>query len=182
MPNPIDLLLARLSAGDREALDLLMPLVYGELHRIAEAYLRREPQPQTLQPTGLVHEAYLRMVEYGMATCEDRAHFYGVAARIMRQILVDHARARRAAKRNAGLPLEGKLTQMHGSNRALAALDDALTALAADDPWKAHLIELRFFGGMSAEEIASLLGKPLHVVRRDLRIARAWLRREIGGR
>ena len=181
MPDKIAGLLSRLKGGDREALDQLIPLVYHELHRIAEGYLRRESHNHTLQPTALIHEAYLRLVEHGAAEYKSRAHFFGVAARVMRQILVDHARARHAAKRGSdtGIPLRRIREPAPERDRAIAALDDALMALAIEDEWKARLVEMRFFGGMTAEEIAESVRAPLHVVRRDLRFARAWLRREM---
>ena len=181
VPHPIDVLLSRLSSGDREALNDLMPLIYDELRRIAEGYLRREARAHTLQATALVHEAYLRLVEHGVAEYKNRAHFFGVAARVMRQILVDHARARRAMKRDRDttVPLPGSAALAPGRNRALLALDDALLALSIVDPWKARLVELRFFGGLNTEEIALTVLRPVHIVRRDLRIARAWLRKQL---
>jgi RNA polymerase sigma factor (TIGR02999 family) len=179
-PDPITVLLSRLNSGDREALNHLIPLVYHELRRIAEGYLRREAHNHTLQATALVHEAYLRMVEYGVAEYKSRAHFFGVAARVMRQILVDHARARRAAKRDRDTTVSHPHPALvNERDRALVALDDALIALATEDPWKARLIEMRFFAGLNAEQIAASAGRPLHIVRRELRIARAWLRKEM---
>lgn len=180
-PDPITVLLSRLNNGDREALNHLIPLVYHELRRIAESYLRREAHNHTLQATALVHEAYLRMVEHGVAEYKSRAHFFGVAARVMRQILVDHARARHAAKRDRDTTVSHPRSAaiVNERDRAVVALDDALMALAIEDPWKARLIEMRFFGGRSTEEIAASVARPLHVVRRELRIARAWLRKEM---
>jgi RNA polymerase sigma factor (TIGR02999 family) len=180
MPDPVAILLSRLNSGDREALNHLIPLVYYELRRIAESYLRREARNHTLQATALVHEAYLRLLEHGVAEYKSRAHFFGVAARVMRQILVDHARARRAAKRDRDTTVSHpRLALANEPDRAVLALDDALIALAFEDPWKARLIDMRFFGGMTAEEIAASAGRALHLVRRDLRIARAWLRKEM---
>lgn len=168
------------SDANREALNRLMPLVYQELRRIAEGYLRRESRDHTLQPTALIHEAYLRLIEYGVANYKSRQHFFTVAARVMRHILVDHARARQAAKRNidSQLPLTEPTTS-RDSSRTVTALDDALRDLAVSDPRKAELIELRFFGGMTADEISRRTGTPVHIVRRELRLAQAWLRREI---
>ena len=178
---PITELLSRVSGGDREAFDSLIPLVYGELHRMAEGYLRREWQNRTLQPTALIHEAYVRLVEQGGATLHNRAHFFGIAARVMRQILVDHARSRDAAKRGADVKvtLEPRFDFAPERDRVVIALDDALEELAAQDATKARYVEMRFFGGMSALEIAECLGTPVHIVRRELRAAQAWLRREI---
>ena len=164
-----------------DSLDSLIPHVYHELHRMAQGYLRRELQNLTLQPTSLVHEAYLRLVDQGATHYHDRAHFFGVAARVMRQILVDHARARHAIKR-AVPPGDLAYTGERSANersRIVVALDDALQALSAHDETRAHLVELRFFAGMTAQEIAGCTGIPLHHVRRELRIALAWLQREI---
>ena len=181
--SSITRLLDRASGGDREAFDDVMPLVYDELHRIAEAYLRRELQNRTLQPTSLIHEAYLRLVQFGPASYENRAHFFGVAARVMRQVLVDHARARQAGKRGAELKvsLQAGMDFAPEQERVVIALDDALNALAAVDDRKARLVEMRYFVGMTAVEIAECLGEPVHTVRRELRAAQAWLRREIEG-
>ncbi len=180
-PDSITVLLSRITGGDREAFDQLIPLVYHELHRIAERYLRRESQNRTLQPTALINEAYLRLVESSSSGYQNRAHFFGVAARVMRQILVDHARARLAAKRGADVkvPLEPRFDFAPERDRIVIALDDALNTLALQDAAKARLVEMRFFGGMTAEETAECLGTPVHIVRRELRAAQAWLRREI---
>lgn len=180
-PDSITMLLSRVSSGDREAFDHLMPLVYQELHRIAEGYVRRESQNHTLQPTALIHEAYMRMVESSGADYQNRAHFFGVAARVMRQILVDHARARHAAKRGAGvkIALDPRFDFAPERDRTVIALDSALNTLAREDGRKARLVEMRFFGGMTADEIAECVGTPVHLVRRELRAAQAWLRREI---
>jgi RNA polymerase sigma-70 factor (ECF subfamily) len=179
MPDPINAILSQIKSGERNLLDQLIPLVYQELHRMAEGYLRREAHSLTLQPTALIHEAYLRLVEHGAAEYKGRAHFFGVVARVMRQILVDHARARGAMKR--GTVTETFHPRFHErapqGDRAVVALHDALTALAIEDEWRAGLVEMRFFGGMTTQEIADCLGKPLHVVRRDLRVAQAWLLR-----
>jgi len=179
--TPITELLCRVSGGDREAFDHLIPLVYRELHRIAEGYLRREWHQGTLQPTALIHEAYVRMAEPGNLVIQNRSHFFGVAARVMRQILVDHARSRHAAKRGADVKvtLQPGLDFAAERDRVVIALDDALKALTRNDSRKAQLVEMRFFAGMTAIEIAECLGTPVHIVRRELRTAQAWLRREI---
>jgi RNA polymerase sigma factor (TIGR02999 family) len=178
MPDSITVLLSRLNRGDREALGQLVGLVYHELHRIAEGYLRRESRIHTLQATALIHEAYLRLVDHGATEYKSPAHFFGVTARVMRQILVDHARARAAAKRS--VDAIGRLpAAAPGKTRGMMALDDALAALSAEDPWLASIVEMRFFGGMTAEEIAAALETPLYIVRRDLRFARAWLRQRM---
>ena len=180
-PESITVLLSRISGGDREAFDRLIPLVYQELHRIAEGYLRREWQNQTLQPTALIHEAYLRLLQYSGPEYQSRTHFFGIAARVMRQVLVDHARARHAAKRGADLrtTLDPQWDCAPSRDRVVIALDDALNSLAGEDDAKARLVEMRFFGGMSAEEIGECVGAPAHAVRRELRAAQAWLRREM---
>jgi RNA polymerase sigma-70 factor (ECF subfamily) len=174
-------LLTRLNAGDRAAFDLLIPLVYEELHRIAAAYMKRQPQNHTLQPTALINEAYLKLVEYGDTDYQNRKHFYAVAAKVMRRLLVDHARASSSAKRGAGAIVA--LDQDSGVNsepdRIVMALDDALRTLAAEDGEKARLVEMRFFGGMTAEEIAESVSTPVHIVRRELRMAQIRLQQEI---
>jgi len=180
-PESITVLLSRVSGGDREAFNNLIPLVYQELRRIAAGYLRRESQNFTLQPTALIHEAYLRLVQSGGVDYQSRSHFFGVAARVMRQILVDHARSRQAVKRGAEVKVafEPRFDLAPKRDKIVMALDDALNTLACEDSAKARLVELRFFGGMSAEEIAECVGTPVHIVRRELRAAQAWLRREI---
>jgi RNA polymerase sigma-70 factor, ECF subfamily len=180
VPNPNDPN-DRASGSDREALDRLIPLVYRQLHRIAQAYLRRESRHQTLQPTALIHEAYLRLAEYGPADYQDRAHLFGIAARVMRQVLVDRARARNAAKRgfDVEVPLPWPPDVPQERSSVVTALDDALQALAIEDEKMARLVELRFFGGLTAQEISECVGVPVHTVRRRLRAAQAWLRREI---
>jgi RNA polymerase sigma-70 factor (ECF subfamily) len=176
----ITTLLTRLNVGEREVFEDLVPLVYHELRRIAQAYLRRESRNHTLQPTALIHEAYLRLAESRTAY-ENRQHFYAIAARVMRQILVDHARSRAAAKRGPGITvaLDPSCDFAPERDRVLISLDDALTALAQEDEWKARLVEMRFFGGMTAEEISRCVGAPVHIVRRDLRSAQIRLRQEI---
>ncbi len=178
----ITTLLSRLNGGDQGAFNDLMPLVYHELHRIAEAYLRRESHDHTLQPTALIHEAYLRLAQYDGADYQSRKHFYAVAARVMRRILVDHARARYAAKRGAAMTvaLERDADVATERDAVVISLDDALTALAGADEAKARLVEMRFFAGLTVEEIANCMGTPVHIVRRDLRSAQVWLRQEMG--
>jgi len=180
-PESITVLLSRVSGGDRQAFDHLFPLVYQELHRIAESYLRRESRNHTLQPTALINEAYLRLVEYGSTDYKSRAHFFALSARVMRQILVDHARSRNTAKRGGvKVSLNSSMEVALEQNRVVVALDDALNLLAAEDDRKARMVELRFFGGMTAEEIAESMALPVQGVRRELRIAQAWLKREMG--
>jgi RNA polymerase sigma-70 factor, ECF subfamily len=168
--------------GNREALDLLTPLVYTELRRLASHYLAGERAAMTLQPTALVHEAYLRLVAQSLPDWESRSHFFGVAAHLMRQILVDHARRRRSAKRgNAAekISLDAIVSFAPERDRDIEALDDALTALAAVDERKCKVIELRFFGGFSVEETAKALGISIATVGREQRMAEAWLHREV---
>lgn len=185
-PNPssndITALLAAWKQGDQAALEQLTPLVYQELHQLAHSYLRRERADHTLQPTALIHEAYLRLIDQKIHQWENRAHFYGVAARLMRQILVEYARGHHAAKRGGGalkLTLEAALDQSQEAPLELIALDDALTALAQVDERKCRVIELRYFGGLSVEETALALGISVPTVVRDQRLAQAWLHREM---
>ena len=177
----ITALLKDWSGGDREALERLMPAVYGELKRLASSYLRSERPDHTLQPTALVHEAFLRLQGQRSVEWSNRAHFFGIAARIMRRILVDHARRRRAAKRD-GAALRLTLADAGPNDRApeLIALDSALTSLEQLDPQQARVVELRFFGGLTVEETAEAAGISTATVKREWRTARAWLRREIG--
>jgi len=177
---PITELLSRASGGDREAFDRLIPIVYQELHRLAAAHLRREWRNRTLQPTALIHEAYARMVVQG-GQPQDRSQFFGIASRVMRQVLVDHARSRSAAKRgpDVRVTLKPGLDFAPDRDRVVIALDDALRSLAQSDARKAELVEMRFFAGMTAVEIAEFLAMPVHIVRRELRAAQAWLRREM---
>jgi RNA polymerase sigma factor (TIGR02999 family) len=169
-------------SGSKEALDSLTPIVYNELRRLADHYLRDEHAASTLQPTALVHEAYIRLVAQNLPDWESRSHFFGVAAHLMRQILVDHARRRTSAKRGSGAPkisIEESVTFAPGRHREIEALDDTLNALAAFDPRKAKVIELRFFGGLSVEETAQALGISIATVGREQRLAEAWLHREM---
>lgn len=180
--NRITELLAEWSNGDQTALEQLTPLVYQELHKLAHAYLNRERSGHTLQPTALIHEAYLRLIDQNIEHWQNRAHFYGVAARLMRQILVEHARSRGAEKRGGGainLALDEALDYSQDQAAELVALDDALTSLAEFDERKCRVIELRYFGGLSVEEAAEVLGISVPTVVRDQRMAQAWLHREL---
>ena len=174
-------LLVDWSKGDKEAFDRVMPLVYQELHKIARSYLRNERSETTLQPTALIHEAYLKLVDQSLPAWQSRSHFYGVAARAMRQILVEHARKRNALKRGEGRTVALEEAVVYSPERPadLIALDDALTALAAFDEHKCRIVELRYFSGMGIEEIAELMEISVATVRRHLRLAEAWLRREL---
>lgn len=173
-------LLAEWAKGNQRALDDLTPLVYKELRRLAASCLRKEHRSHTLQPTALVHEAYLRLVNQKTPNWQSRSHFYGVAARLMRQILVDYARHRQAGKRiNANAPLEQAVSFEDKRSGSLMALDSSLKALEKVDPRKCRAIELRYFGGLSTAEIAHALDVSQVTVRRDLRMAEAWLHREM---
>lgn len=168
--------------GSASALEELMPLVYGELRKIAARHLRGERRDHTLEPTALVHEAYLKMFEGTDMEWQNRAHFLGVAAHVMRHILVDHARARAAGKRGGGAmraTLDEAIAASGERDVDLVALDDALEALRALDERQARVVELKYFGGLSIEETAEVLGVPTSRVRRDWTLARAWLRREL---
>ncbi len=178
---PVTLLLQAWKEGDGTALDRLIPLVYAELKRMAGAYLSREPAGQTLQPTALVHEAYLRLAGADDPDFQNGTHFRSVAARIMRQILVDRARARHTEKRSGGWRVElDDSTGCAGERAAtLVALDDALADLERQDEEKARILELKYFGGLTAEEMAEILGLTPNQVNWQIRTAQAWLRREL---
>lgn len=186
-PRDISQLLADLRVGDRHALERLIPLVYAELRQLAAHYLRRERSAHTLQPTALVHEMYMRLaghVGQEGAVWENRAHFFGIAARVMRQVLVDHARAGGAAKRGAGrlrVTLNESSHVTPGPDIDILALEAALTRLATLDAGQARLVELRFFAGLTLEEAADVLGRTPRTLKRDWRSARAWLQRELSG-
>jgi RNA polymerase sigma factor (TIGR02999 family) len=168
--------------GDKQAIGRLTPIIYDELRRLAAHYLRDERAADTLQPTALVHEAYIRLVAQSMPAWECRSHFFGVAAHLMRQVLVDHARRHRSAKRGDGavvLPLTEGLSFAADKSNDVIALDDALTALASVDPRKSQVIELRYFGGFSVEEAAQALNISVATVGREQRLAEAWLHREL---
>jgi RNA polymerase sigma factor (TIGR02999 family) len=169
-------LLAEWREGNQRPVAELIPLVYGELRQLAAAYLRGERQGHTLQPTGLVHEAYLRLVDQSTPDWQSRSHFYGVAARVMRQILVDHARRKWAKKRVAGpVPLQQVVSFQPDRSDDLVALDDSLTDLEKIDARKCQAIELRYFAGLTMDEIARAMNLSVESVRRDMRMAEAWL-------
>lgn len=180
--TPVTELLANWGLGDAAAREELIPVVYAELRRLARRYLRRERPDHTLPSAALVHEAYLRLVDQSLPEWQSRAHFFGVAAQLMRQILVDHARHHRAAKRGAGAP---RLTLVPGMAIAqkpevdVVELDDALNQLAQLDPEQSRLVELRFFGGLSIEETAVVMGISPATVKREWATARVWLQREM---
>lgn len=179
--SEITRLLKDFGGGNQQALEKLMPLVYGELRRLADGYLRRERRDHTLQPTALVHEAYLKLIDQDI-TWHNRAHFFGIAARTMRQILVDYARGHNAEKRGAGsvkISLDEAIDFSEKRAAELVALDDALTALAAFDAEKAKLVELRYFAGLSIEETAEVLNVSIPTIVRHWRTAKAWLAHEI---
>jgi RNA polymerase sigma-70 factor (ECF subfamily) len=180
--QPITLILQEFAAGDKTALDRLMPLVYAELRKLADGCLRNERSGITLQPTALVHEAYVRLIDQDQPDYQSRIQFLGVAGHIMRQILIDHARARNAGKRGGGQPkysLDEALNASVERPSIVIAIDDALRELERKDPTKAKLIEMRFFGGLTAEESATILDLPVMKVRGELRVAQAWLQREL---
>ena len=173
-------LLQSWSQGDQGALEKLMPLVYNDLHRLAQRYMSDERPGHTLQATALVNEAYVRLMDSRHTTFESRAHFFAVCARAMRRILVDWARSRGAVKRGSAAPpieLNEALAVAPGSD--LVAIDDALNALTAVDPRKGQMVELRFFGGLSVQETAAVLKVSEETVHRDWKLAKSWLRREL---
>lgn len=175
-------LLLRWGGGDARAFDELAPLVYEELRRLARSHLRRERPGHTLQSTALVHEAYLRMVDQQSVNWQNRSHFYGIAAQMIRRILVDHARARHTHKRGDAAPkitLDEAIGAAQGRDLDLVALDDALQALAEIDPRQSRIVELRYFAGLSIEETAEVLQISPATVKRDWTAARAWLKREL---
>ena len=169
------------SRGDQDALNKLVPVVYDELRQLARRYMNRERQEHTLQVTALIHEAYLRLVNQRRARWQNRAQFFGIAAELMRRILVDHARSRNYHKR-AGqrLSLDDAFSVSADRGRDVLALDGALQRLTSIDPRKSRVVELRYFGGLTIEEIADTLNVSAPTVTRDWRMAKAWLRRELG--
>jgi len=181
-PESISQLLLRWSDGDSLAREKLMPLVYNELRRLARKYLRHERANHTLQPTALVNEAYLRLVDQHSVLWQNRAQFFGLAAKLMRNILVDHARSREAAKRG-GQHYSVSVSELDRFSKSsevdLVVLHEALERLAAYDNQKSRIVELRFFGGLTIEETAKVLGISHATVERDWKMARAWLRREL---
>ena len=175
-------LLVKWSEGDADALDQLLPIVYAELRRIADAYLRRERSGHTLQATALVHEAYLKLVKAQGLDWQNREQFFGISANLMRQILVDHARKSTANKRGGNisdLPLDEALTISDGTDANLLLLDAALNKLALIDAQAARIVELRYFAGLTIEETAEILKTSPMTVKREWATARAWLHREI---
>jgi RNA polymerase sigma factor (TIGR02999 family) len=181
--NDLTKLLRAWSAGDQRALNGLTPIVYDELRRLAHRYMKRERPGHTLQTTALVNEAYMRLVDYKRMQWQDRAHFFAVSAQVMRRILVDHARSLNI-KRGRGvqhLTLDEVAVVAGDRTSDLLALDEALNELARLDPRKVQIVEMRFFGGLSAEETAEVLKVSPATVRRDWSIAKLWLYRELGG-
>lgn len=184
MSSDVTDLLHRWSDGDQGALEHLVPVIYSELRRLARSYLAHENPGHTLQSTALVHEAYMRLVRQDSTEWQNRAHFFGIAAQTMRRILVEHARKRKAVKRGGGKP-DGELHESSASvlgvNVDILLLDSSLEELAAMDPRRARVVEMRFFGGLTEPEIAAVLGVSEPTVRRDWSIARAWLYRKMTG-
>jgi RNA polymerase sigma factor (TIGR02999 family) len=179
--QPVSELLVRWRAGDRGALEKLVPLVYKELREIAHYHLQRERPGHTLQSTALVHEAYLRLADQKPFEADNRAHFLAVASRLMRQILVDYARSHAAAKRGAELrvELDAALILPQERNAEVIALDEALKTLSQIDEQQGQIVEMRFFGGLSIEEIGEVLGVSRSTVKREWNVAKAWLAREM---
>jgi len=178
-------LLQKWQEGNNEALETLMPLVYAELKRLAGSYLRRERPDHTLQSAALVNEAYLRLVDQTQTQWQNKAHFFGIAAQMMRRILADHARGHNAAKRGAGMPeleLNEVVAQAQTKSVDLLDLEDALQKLEKLDAQQGKIVELRFFSGLSIEDTANVLGISPATVKRDWAAARAWLFREVGAR
>jgi RNA polymerase sigma-70 factor (ECF subfamily) len=181
--NQITELLENWSRGDPKAREALMPLVYDELRRLASSYLRQERSDHTLQPTALVHEAYLRLVDQKNVHWKDKGHFFAITAQLMRRILVDHARSHLAEKRGSGaakVPLEDAVVMSKERPDELLTLDESLTRLGRMDPQQARIVELRIFAGLSVEDTAALLGISPATVKRDWSMAKAWLSLEIG--
>ena len=173
------------SRGQKAAPEKLMPLVYDELHRLASFQMSRERPDHTLQTTALVHEAYLKLIDASVVDWNDRAHFFALSAKVMRRILVDWARAHRSLKRGGEfrpIQLDEALVVSPDSEQDFVGLDDALKALESVDPRKCRVVELRVFSGLTAEEIAAVLKVSVETVNRDWRMAKSWLRRELGGR
>ena len=180
----ISLLLADLGKGDEVALEQLMPLVYDELRRMARGYMRRQPSGHTFQTTELIHETYLKLAKQEDRNWQNRAHFFGVAASAMRHILVDYARAKHSQKRGGWqerITLTDATPASNGQSSEVVALDDALKTLAVLDERKSRVVELKYFGGVTNEEIAEILKISIDTVKRDWRFARTWLLRELAG-
>lgn len=184
-PKEITQLLVAWSDGDQEALEDLTPLIYGELHRLAHHYMGREQSGHTLQTTALVNEAYVRLIDWKNVRWQNRAHFFGVSAQLMRRILVDFARSRGSRKRGSGVSavsLDNAAFVSDEKGTDLVGLDEALVALAELDARQSKVVELRFFGGLTNEEVAEVLKVSEGTVRRDWSLARAWLHRELRDR
>jgi RNA polymerase sigma factor (TIGR02999 family) len=182
-PSDVTQLLRQWSDGDPDAFSRLVPLVYAELRRLAHHRLRREPADRSLNTTGLVHDAYLKLLDVRHASFRDRTHFLAMASRVMRRVLVDQARARRAAKRGGGgaeIEWSEDLWVSEPQAAALEELDDALRRLEAIDPRQGQIVEQRYFGGLSLEETADAVGVSLATVKRELRFAHAWLAAQLG--
>lgn len=183
-PENITDLLVSYGRGDKESLDKLMPVVYDELRRQAARYLRREQVGHTLQTTALIHEAYVRLVDQRNVQWQNRAHFFGIAAQMMRRILVDHARTKKRAKRggsNIKVSLADATVAAKGQDLDVVALDEALNRLAKIDEQQSRVVELRFFSGLTVEETAEVMGISPATVKRDWSMAKAWLHRELSG-
>jgi RNA polymerase sigma-70 factor (ECF subfamily) len=180
-PGDVTSLLHGWRDGDQSALDRLTPIIYDDLLRLAKARLKAEARQCTIQPTALVHESYLRLADQTRLECESRAHFYAIAANVMRRVLIDYARKRNAQKRGAGIRITLKTGMDFAEERAPDTLmmDEALRKLADFDERKSRAIELKFFGGMTTEEIGTVLGISVATVGRELRVGQAWLRREL---
>ncbi|MDM7921171.1 MAG: sigma-70 family RNA polymerase sigma factor [Pyrinomonadaceae bacterium] len=182
-PNEITRMLIELTDGNQDVVNQILPHIYDELRRLAGSYLRKERSNHTLQPTALVHEAYMKLIDQRQVKWQNRAHFFGIAAQVMRRILMDHARKHLANKRGGDaeiLPLEEEiLVVSHDKSAELVALDDALQQLGEIDPQKARIVELRYFGGLSIEETAEVLAISVPTVNRHWRMAKAWLYSEL---
>lgn len=185
MAAHVQQLFERLRTGDQAALTELTPTLYGELHRIATRHLRGERSNHTLQPTALVHEAYMKLIDQNRVQWQNRAHFFGIAAQVMRRILMDHARKHQADKRGGEfekLPIEEEiLIVSQDKSSELIALDEALDELAKVDPDKAKIVELRYFGGLSIEETAEVMGVSVPTINRHWKMAKAWLYSQVAG-
>lgn len=184
LTSSVSSLLLKWREGDEEALRKLLPLVYDELRHLAHHYLQRQRPDHTLQSTALVHEAYLRLVKQRKGKFQNKAHFFAICAQLMRQILVEYARSQQAAKRNRGqrVTFNDAVQLVKGRGLDLVALDDALNVLAKFDPQQSRVVELRFFGGLSVEETACVLGVSPATVKRDWSTAKAWLHHELSSR
>ena len=177
-------LLVSYGRGDKESLDKLMPVVYDELRRQAARYLRREQPGHTLQTTALIHEAYVRLVDQRNVQWQNRAHFFGIAAQMMRRILVDHARTKKRVKRGGSdirVSLDDATVAVKGQDLDVVALDEALSRLAKIDEQQSRVVELRFFSGLTVEETAAVMAISPATVKRDWSMAKAWLHRELSG-